>query len=115
MTLFRSLLRKENTLAIHSRTMPIMRHFIETGDERRPLAGIWMPLHWRPPNDSTAVPEDSKSLRPVLGILLLWRAIPQAIHQALTLAPYIHWKPLDRCLRRLAASHLSHSFSAPSA
>jgi len=47
----------------------LVRTFVETGDERCPIAGIWSRLE----NDATA--DDCELTRPVMWGLLLWRAI----------------------------------------
>ncbi len=109
MTLFRNPLRRKETIPTPTRpirTMLITRRFVETGDERCPLAGIWMPL-----NDSSAVSEDSELLRPVIGKLLLGGPFISLLHSLRTVTESLH----DRCLRHLAVSHLSSSFSALSA
>lgn len=48
--------------------MNLVRTFVETGDERCPIAGIWSRLE----NDATA--DDSELTRPATWRLLLWRA-----------------------------------------
>ncbi len=53
----------------------LIRRFVETADERCPLAGIWMPL---PASDTGA--DDPEIAWPAMWRLLLWRAI----HPALT-------------------------------
>jgi hypothetical protein len=51
----------------HSR-MHLTRTFVETGDERCPIAGIWSRL------DNDAATDDGELLRPVIRRSLLWRA-----------------------------------------
>jgi len=46
----------------------LTRTFVETGDERCPIAGIWSRLE----NDATD--DDAELARPVMGRLLRWRA-----------------------------------------
>jgi hypothetical protein len=48
--------------------MHLTRTFVETGDERCPIAGIWSQLE----NDATA--DDSELARPAVWSLLRWRA-----------------------------------------
>jgi len=48
--------------------MHLTRTFVETGDERCPIAGIWSRLE----NDATA--DDSELTRPASWRLLPWRA-----------------------------------------
>ena len=48
--------------------MHLTRTFVETGDERCPIAGIWSPLE----NDATD--DDGELARPAMGRLLRWRA-----------------------------------------
>jgi hypothetical protein len=48
--------------------MHLVRTFVETGDERCPIAGIWSRLE----NDATA--DDSELTRPALRRFLHWRA-----------------------------------------
>jgi len=53
----------------------LTRTFVETGDERCPIAGIWMSL------PDTAISTDEPELvRPAMGTLLPW----QASHHLLT-------------------------------
>ena len=47
----------------------LTRSFVETGDERCPIAGIWSRLEC----DATA--DDSELSRPVMRRLLTWRAV----------------------------------------
>jgi hypothetical protein len=52
------------------RPLRLTRTFVETGDERCPIAGIWMRLtEAEPPID------EPESTRPAMRRLLLWRAI----------------------------------------
>ena len=48
--------------------MHLVRTFVETGDERCPIAGIWSRLE----NDATV--DEGELTRPVVWRLLLWRA-----------------------------------------
>lgn len=48
--------------------MHLSRSFVETGDERCPIAGVWSRLD----NDATA--DESELNRPAMGKILLWRA-----------------------------------------
>ncbi|HZQ45214.1 MAG TPA: hypothetical protein VFA99_18325 [Acidobacteriaceae bacterium] len=48
--------------------MHLIRTFVETGDERCPIAGIWSRLE----NDATA--DDSELTRPAVWRLFPWRA-----------------------------------------
>ena len=56
--------------------MSLTRVFVETGDERCPLAGIWSQL----PELDTAIDDEPGLFWPVRGVLqiltLLWRAQP---------------------------------------
>jgi hypothetical protein len=66
-----------NAAAAVPARLSLTRAFVETGDERCPLAGIWSAL----PLTDTA--DDDPGLpRPVMGALLAWRAL----HRTLTLA-----------------------------
>ncbi len=49
--------------------MHLTRTFVETGDERCPIAGIWSRLE----NDATA--DESELTRPAVWSLFLWRAV----------------------------------------
>ena len=49
--------------------MNLTRNFVETGDERCPVAGIWSRL------EAGAMNEEAELPRPVIGRLLLWRAL----------------------------------------
>jgi len=51
----------------HSR-MNLTRTFVETGDERCPIAGIWSRL------ENDAATDDSELTRPAIWRLLRWRA-----------------------------------------
>jgi hypothetical protein len=53
----------------HSR-MHLTRTFVETGDERCPIAGIWSRL------ESDATADDSELCRPAVLRRLLWRLLP---------------------------------------
>jgi hypothetical protein len=53
----------------------LIRRFVETADERCPLAGIWMPIQ-----ASDACTDDPELFWPAMRRLLSWRAI----HPALT-------------------------------
>ena len=48
--------------------VPLTRTFVETGDERCPIAGIWSRI------ESDATADDSELMRPVMRRLLSWRA-----------------------------------------
>ena len=54
--------------------MHLTRTFVETGDERCPIAGIWSRLE----NDATA--DDSELTRPAAWRFLSWRAFSFAAH-----------------------------------
>ena len=54
--------------------MHLTRTFVETGDERCPIAGIWSRLE----NDAAA--DDSELTRPAAWRLLPWRAFLFAPH-----------------------------------
>ena len=47
----------------------LVRTFVETGDERCPMAGIWSPIA-----ESDAAVDDPEIQRPVMVIFLPWRA-----------------------------------------
>lgn len=49
--------------------MHLTRSFVETGDERCPIAGVWSRLE----NDATA--DDGELNRPAMWRILLWRAL----------------------------------------
>ena len=48
----------------------LVRTFVETGDERCPMAGIWSPIV-----EADAAADDPEIKRPVMGIFLPWRAV----------------------------------------
>jgi hypothetical protein len=54
--------------------MNLTRTFVETGDERCPIAGIWSRL------ESDATAEDAELTRPAIWKLLLWRAFLHGPH-----------------------------------
>jgi hypothetical protein len=60
---------------------PLVRRFVETGEERCPIAGTWMVIS--PEADSV---DESESIWPAVRRLLSWRAF----HSPLTLALYRH-------------------------
>ncbi len=66
------------------RPMRLARTFVETGDERCPLAGIWSRLSNHDPATHNPEPEDPEIARPVMGTLLPWRAF----NPLLTAFPY---------------------------
>ncbi len=55
------------------RIFSLTRHFVLTGDERCPIAGIWSRLDTTPPTAPQTTDDPSLS-RPAMGALL-WRAI----------------------------------------
>ena len=70
-TLF-SLSRRKLTsegFAPAAKSMRLTRTFIETGDERCPLAGIWLPIA-----DCDVATDDPELARPAMWRLLAWRA-----------------------------------------
>ena len=56
--------------------MHLTRTFVETGDERCPIAGIWSRL------ENDAIDDDSELTRPAMWRLLLWRAFLSVSHVA---------------------------------
>ena len=56
--------------------MHLTRTFVETGDERCPIAGIWSRL------ESDATADESELARPVMRRLLRWRAFLSGPHTA---------------------------------
>ncbi len=48
--------------------MHLIRSFVETGDERCPIAGIWSRL------ENDAIADESEITRPAMWRILLWRA-----------------------------------------
>jgi len=50
-------------------SLRLVRSFVETGDERCPMAGIWSPIA-----ESDAAVDDPERKRPAMGFLLPWRA-----------------------------------------
>lgn len=52
----------------------LVRTFVETGDERCPIAGIWSRL------DTDAAADDAELRRPVMRRLLAWRAFLPCVH-----------------------------------
>ncbi len=70
MTLFSVFHRKPESLSTRVRRTPeIIRAFVETGDERCPIAGIWSCVG----NTDTTLDEPERT-RPVMRRLLPWRA-----------------------------------------
>lgn len=55
----------------------IVRRFVETGDERCPIAGIWSRL-----DADNAAPDEAELPRPALRRLLSWRASSPAVRAA---------------------------------
>jgi hypothetical protein len=55
------------------RAISLTRTFVETGDERCPLAGIWMRLADDCPAPASA-PDEPERTRPAMRRFLLWRA-----------------------------------------
>ncbi|HEY5382060.1 MAG TPA: hypothetical protein VIJ65_07375 [Acidobacteriaceae bacterium] len=49
--------------------LSLVRTFVETGDERCPIAGIWSRLI-----ETDAAADDPDLIRPAMGYLLHWRA-----------------------------------------
>jgi hypothetical protein len=78
---FLFLRRRAETPAVSHQTHPfsLTRTFVETGDERCPLAGIWMRLA-----DDTSAPDEPERTRPAMRRFLLWRAF----HPSLTTFRY---------------------------
>jgi len=71
-TLFSILRRKSESVAVSTqRTRPISLHraFVETGDERCPIAGIWSRI---PAGDQAL--DEPEIAQPVMRTLLPWRA-----------------------------------------
>jgi len=60
---------KPQTNTAVRRTPEITRTFVETGDERCPIAGIWSRI-----GTTDAEPAEPEIARPVIGTLLPWRA-----------------------------------------
>jgi hypothetical protein len=56
---------------------PLTRIFVETGDPRCPVAGIWLRL-----TENGALGDDPESTRPVMWTLLSWRAFSPSPHLA---------------------------------
>ena len=54
----------------------LVRTFVETGDERCPIAGIWSRL------DTDVATDDPEIQRPALRRLLPWRAFLPRVHGA---------------------------------
>jgi len=61
-----------------ARPIRLTRNFVETGDERCPIAGIWSRLECDP------IADDPESTRPAMRRLGPWRAV----HLPLTLPRY---------------------------
>ena len=61
-----------NSTGVH-----LVRRFVETGDERCPIAGIWSRLD----ADNTAL-DEAELPRPAMWRLLPWRALSSALHAA---------------------------------
>jgi hypothetical protein len=74
-------IRGQFTYPLCDRPSPLVRRFVETGDERCPIAGIWMALS---PEADRA--DESESIWPVVRRLLSWRAF----HRPLIIALHIH-------------------------
>jgi len=51
------------------RTLEITRTYVETGDERCPIAGIWSRI-----SATDATTDEPERIRPVMRIFLPWRA-----------------------------------------
>ena len=60
---------EERTMLLQFSRMHLVRTFVETGDERCPIAGIWSRLE----NDAPA--DDSELTRPAMRRFLPWRAL----------------------------------------
>jgi hypothetical protein len=75
-TLFTKLRRQPDFYPVHSR-MHLTRSFVETGDERCPIAGIWSRLA-----ETEIETDDSKLSRPAMRRLLFWRAFLPYPHAA---------------------------------
>ncbi len=86
-TLFSTLRHNSGTVNIPARSpvgnhVRLTRTYVETGDERCPLAGIWLAL------PSEASTEEPELARPVLRMLLPGRAMNRAFHRLFMLFRY---------------------------
>jgi hypothetical protein len=59
-----------NSMPFYNNPIRLTRTFVETGDERCPIAGIWSQLIGFDP-----LAEDPELARPAMGRILSWRAI----------------------------------------
>jgi hypothetical protein len=57
----------------------LARTYVETGDERCPLAGIWSRLPGSDAALNDSASDDPEIFRPAMGALLPWRAFPQTL------------------------------------
>jgi hypothetical protein len=64
----------------------LMRRFVETGDERCPLAGIWLRLPELDAELEFALDDEPSLTTPAMEALLLWRAYSFLHH--ISLLPY---------------------------
>ena len=78
MTLFTTIRRATNRPAalVENRRFSLVRTFVETGDERCPIAGIWSRI------EMDATPDEAELPWPALRRLLQWRAFLPRIHRA---------------------------------
>ena len=74
-------IRGQFTFPLCDRPSPLVRRFVETGDERCPLAGIWMSVSAKA--DSA---DEAESIWPAMRRLFSWRAF----HRPLIIASYSH-------------------------
>jgi len=68
----------ETVIRTAPRPVQLIRTFVETGDERCPIAGIWSRIECSP------IAEEPELARPAMRSLLSWRAV----HALLTLRRY---------------------------
>ena len=61
--------RRESVVSPSTRPLRLTRTFVETGDERCPLAGIWLPL-----DESAATLDEAELTWPAAWIVLHRRA-----------------------------------------
>ena len=83
MTLFTTIRRPSNRPAtvVENRRFSLVRTFVETGDERCPIAGIWSRI------EMDATPDEAELPRPVMRRLLPWQAfLPRIRRTALPAA-----------------------------
>ena len=69
-TLFSVFRQKQASISLATRRTPaITRMFVETGDERCPIAGIWSRF-----TEADPTLDEPERTRPVMRIFLPWRA-----------------------------------------